>query len=187
MTCNDSNYAADLDGVSTSSYIIQLTDQYVWDRMRVAQPVKYNLISFSSKRQKEVAHSSSEAEYIASASSLKNLLHKQYMMQELGFPQPSMPMFVDNTAVRFMANEWRVTDKSKHINTRYHLLRYHAIKGTIVIYYINTLENIADVGTKPLPFSVHDYLIKKVMEGIMAERQPALIQEPKKRAKRDDK
>jgi len=165
MVCNDSNYAADKDAVSTSSYMLQLTDKYVWDQMEIAMPVNYNLISYASKRQREVAHSSTEAEYIATALSLKNLLHKKYMMDELGFKQSAIPMFIDNTAVKFMANEWKVTDRSKHINVRHHFIRYHAIKGTIVIYYVDTKENGADIGTKPLPFVMHEYLMMKVMDG----------------------
>jgi len=176
MTCTDSNYAADKDGVSTSCYMVQLTDRFVWDKMTTAQPVNLNLVSYASKRQREVTQSSTETEYIAGALSVKNLLHEKYLMEELGFSQPSMPMFFDNTAVRFMANEWKVTEKSKHINTRYHLLRYHAIKGTVVIYYIDTLENVADIGTKPLPVSMHGYLIKKIMDGtVSSEVRPTMV------------
>jgi hypothetical protein len=86
-------------------------------------------------------------------------------MEELGFQQESIPMFIDNTSVKFMANEWKVTENSKHINTRYHFLRSHTIRGTIVIYYVQSEENIADIGTKPLGKLAHDYLMSKFMQG----------------------
>ena len=73
-------------------------------------------------------------------------------------------MFVDNTAMRFMANEWKVSDNSKHINTRYHFLRSHAIRGTMILYYVDTKENVADMGTKPLDKSQHWYLFENVMD-----------------------
>jgi len=165
IASSDSNYAADKDGVSISSYVLQLSDKYYWDHLNIATPVKWNVISYASRRQREVTRSSSEAEYIAAALCLKNILHKKYIMEELGFPQVSVPMFIDNTAVKFMANEWRVTENSKHINTRYHFLRYHAIKETIGIYYVDSEENIADIGTKPLSKQAHEYLMSKFMEG----------------------
>jgi hypothetical protein len=64
-----------------------------------------------------------------------------------------------------MANEWKITENSKHINTRYHFLRSHTIRGTIAIYYVNTKDNIADLGTKPLDYAAHYNLVSKFMEG----------------------
>jgi hypothetical protein len=162
---SDSNYAADRDGVSISSYVLQLADRYYWDHLNIATPTKWNMISYASKRQREVTRSSSESEYVASALCLKNILHKKYVMEELGFPQQEIPLFIDNTSVKFMANEWRVTDNSKHINVRYHFLRSHVIRGTIAIYYVDSEENIADLGTKPLAQTAHDYLMSKIMDG----------------------
>jgi hypothetical protein len=164
IASSDSNYAADRDGVSISSYVLQLTDMYFWDNLHIACPTKWNVISYASKRQREVTRSSSESEYIAAALCLKNVLHKKYIMEELGFKQESIPIFIDNTAVKFMANEWRVTENSKHINTRYHFLRSHTIRGNVAIYYVDSEENIADIGTKPLPRQSHEYVMSKFMQ-----------------------
>lgn len=166
LASSDSNYAADKDAISISSYVLQLADKHYWDHLDIATPTKWNMISYASKRQREVTKSSSESEYIAGALCLKNILHKKYMMEELGFPQPSIPMFVDNTSVKFMANEWKVTDNSKHINVRYHFLRSHTIRETIAIYYVSSEENIADIGTKPLSQNQHEYLMSKFMVGL---------------------
>jgi hypothetical protein len=165
MASSDSNYAADKDGISISSYVLQLADKHYWDHIDIATPTKWNVISYTSKRQREVTRSSTESEYIASALCLKNILHKKYMMEEIGFPQHAIPMFIDNTSVKFMANEWKITDNSKHVNTRYHFLRSHTIRETISIYYVDTEENIADIGTKPLAQKPHEYLMSKFMEG----------------------
>ena len=93
----DSNYAADKDGISTSSYVLQLADKFYWDHLDMARPTEWDVISYTSKRQREVTRSSTESEYIASALCLKNILHKKYMMEELGFPQVNIPLFIDNT------------------------------------------------------------------------------------------
>jgi len=166
IAMSDSNYAGDLDGISISSYVLQLTDQYYWDHLDVATPVEFNMISFISKRQREVGRSTAEPEYISAALTVKNILHKKYMFDEMGFVQPTIPLFLDNTAVKFMASEWRVTENTKHINTRYHFLRFHVIKETVAIYYVPSEENIADLGTKPLPIAAHEYLTSKIMEEV---------------------
>jgi hypothetical protein len=40
--------------------------------------------------------------------------------------------------------------KTKHIDIRHHFLRDHAIKGDIVISYIGTNDQLADIFTNPL-------------------------------------
>ena len=183
IALSDSNYAADKDGVSTSSYVLQLADKYYWDHLEIATPTQWNVISYASRRQREVTRSSSEAEYVAGALCLKNILHKKYIMEELGFKQESIPLFVDNTAVKFMANEWRITENSKHMNVRYHFLRSHTIRGTIAIYYVDSEENIADIGTKPLAFRPHEYLMSKFMEGSSKHESFYKINSRKKRSR----
>lgn len=189
IASSDSNYAADKDGISISSYVLQLADKYYWDHLDVATPTKWNVISYCSKRQREVTRSSTESEYIASALCLKNILHKKYIMDELGFPQHGIPLFIDNVSVKFMANEWKVTENSKHINTRYHFLRSHAIRETISIYYVDTEENLADIGTKPLAKTQHEYLISKFMVGtplhVDLEKRRKLLDRTKKKASND--
>jgi hypothetical protein len=171
LASSDSNYAADKDGISTSSYVLQLADKFYWDHLDVARPTEWNVISYTSKRQREVTRSSTESEYIASALCLKNILHKKYIMEELGFPQINIPLFIDNTSVKFMANEWKITENSKHINTRYHFLRSHVIRQTVSIYYVDSEENIPDIGTKPLAQRQHEYLLNKFMVGSPKERK----------------
>jgi hypothetical protein len=40
--------------------------------------------------------------------------------------------------------------RTKHIDIHHHFLRDHAIKGDIVISYMRTNEQLADIFTKPL-------------------------------------
>ncbi len=183
IATSDSNYAGDADGISVSSHVLQLTDQYYWDHLDVATPVKFNMISYLSRRQREVGRSTAEPEYISAALTVKNILHKKYMFDEMGFKQPTIPMFLDNTAVKFMASEWRVTENSKHINTRYHFLRYHVIKETVAIYYVPSEENIADLGTKPLPIQNHEYLTSKIMEEYGVAKKIAILKNKKRKKK----
>jgi hypothetical protein len=43
-----------------------------------------------------------------------------------------------------------LNDRSKHIDTRFHLIREHEANGQIVVEFIRTEEQLADVLTKAL-------------------------------------
>jgi hypothetical protein len=43
-----------------------------------------------------------------------------------------------------------ILERTKHIDIRHHFLRYHAIKGDIVISHVGTNNQLADIFTKPL-------------------------------------
>jgi hypothetical protein len=40
------------------------------------------------------------------------------------------------------------------------------IRGIVTIYYVDSEENIADIGTKPLAKPAHDYLMLKFMSKV---------------------
>ena len=45
-----------------------------------------------------------------------------------------------------------ISERSKHIAVRYHLIREHVTRGAIVMVDCRTLEMVADCLTKPLAF-----------------------------------
>ena len=52
---------------------------------------------------------------------------------------------------------------TKHISLKYHHFREHVCKGLIEINLIDTLEKVADIFTKALPFPIFNYLRKNMM------------------------
>ena len=52
----------------------------------------------------------------------------------------------------------------KHIAFKYHHFREHVQKGLIETNPIDTLEQVADIFTKALPFPIFNYLRKEIME-----------------------
>jgi len=49
-------------------------------------------------------------------------------------------------------------ERSKHIETRFHLLRDQVNKGKLEIMHCKTEEQVADLLTKPLKISSFEYL-----------------------------
>ena len=58
------------------------------------------------------------------------------------------PLLVDNTYVIKLAKNPRFHDRIKHINTKYHLIRYHKEENTIHLRHCSTNEKIVDIFTK---------------------------------------
>ena len=61
----------------------------------------------------------------------------------------STPLFVDNTPVIQLAKNPKFHDRTKHINTKYHLIRHHVEAKTIPLH-CPTSEQIVDIFTKAL-------------------------------------
>ena len=59
-------------------------------------------------------------------------------------------IFCDNTAAKSLSENPVHHSRSKHIDVRYHFLRDNVAKGTVMIDYVQTEDQIADIFTKPL-------------------------------------
>jgi L-rhamnose isomerase len=62
----------------------------------------------------------------------------------------STPLLVDNTSAIQLAKNPKFHDRTKHINTKYHLIRHHVEIQTIHLNHCSTSEKIADIFTKAL-------------------------------------
>jgi hypothetical protein len=61
-----------------------------------------------------------------------------------------IPLLCDNESVIKIAYNPCKNSRTKHIDIRHHFLSDHAIKGDIVISYVGTNGQLADIFTKPL-------------------------------------
>jgi hypothetical protein len=106
----------------------------------------------SSKQEKTVADSTTEAEYIAASEAAKEAVWIRKFVFELGVvPSASGPMdlYCDNSGIA-QAKEPRSYQKSKHVLRRYHLICEIIDRGDVKIYKVHTDLNIADPLTKAL-------------------------------------
>ena len=72
-------------------------------------------------------------------------------------------VFEDNSGAIELAKAPKICPHTKHIALKYHHFKEHIRKGLIEINPIDTLEQVADIFTKALPFPIFNYLRKKMM------------------------
>jgi len=108
-------------------------------------------IVWQSKRQSTVALSSAEAEYMALTETLKLCMYVMMIsnFMKIDLPLP-FPILCDSQSAIQMARNPVSSQRTRHINIRYHYIREQVILGNITIVYLQTDEMLADIFTKPL-------------------------------------
>ncbi|GKD89916.1 retrovirus-related pol polyprotein from transposon TNT 1-94 [Tanacetum coccineum] len=120
------------------------------------------LVSWSSKRQKSVAISSTEAEYIALSGCCAQVLWMRSQLTDYGFGFNKIPMYCDNkSAIALCCNNVQHS-RSKHIDIRFHFIKEHVENGVIELYFVNTEYQLADIFTKALGRERIEFLINKL-------------------------
>lgn len=117
-------------------------------------------ITWASQRQSVVAQSTTEAEYIALAFGTKEALWIKYFLDELGLAQKSIVINVDNQSAIKLAKNSEFHKKTKHIDVRFHFIKDECNKGNIVVKYVESSNQLADIFTKPLSRSVFLNLVR---------------------------
>ncbi|GJT33342.1 retrovirus-related pol polyprotein from transposon TNT 1-94 [Tanacetum coccineum] len=108
------------------------------------------LVSWSSKRQKSAAISSTEAEYIAMSGCCAQILWMRSQLTDYGLGFNKIPMYCDNkSAIALSCNNVQHS-RSKHIDIRFHFIKEHVENGVIELYFVNTEYQLADIFTKAL-------------------------------------
>ena len=117
-------------------------------------------ILWGSKMQPLVALSTTEAEYIALSSALREVIAIMNLITELcsnGFPAlhttPNVVcrVFEDNKSCLEIATNHKSRPRTKHLSVRLHHFRSYVKAKLINIEHISTKDQIADIFTKPLP------------------------------------
>jgi hypothetical protein len=107
-------------------------------------------ISWTSRAQKTVALSSTEAEYMALSDCSRQVVWVRTLLGELGYHFKPIPICGDNQGSIFIASNPVTEKRSKHIDIRYHYIRDVIRKGIVEVYFIEGEENPADLLTKNL-------------------------------------
>nr|GEW99989.1 retrotransposon protein, putative, unclassified [Tanacetum cinerariifolium] len=134
------------------------------------QFMRDRLISWSSKRQKSVAISSTKAEYIALSGCCAKILWMRSQFTDNGIGFNKIPMCCDNkSAIALCCNNVQHS-RSKHIDIRYHFIKEQVENGVIKLYFINTEYQLADLFTKALGRDRIEFLINKMGMKILRQR-----------------
>ena len=122
-------------------------------------------ISWRSRKQRTVATSTCEAEYMALAMATKHHLWLQRALKELLKRPITAALSVDSNSALDLANNAKINDRSKHIDIAYHFTREKVEDGSLNLLHVPSSENLADICTKGLPRPSHDHLCTLIFTG----------------------
>lgn len=105
-------------------------------------------ISWKSHKQATVALSSTEAEYVALGEAVQESIWLAQLCNELGMMTTPIGISCDNQSAIMLAESTGYRPRTKHIDIKYHFLRQHVEQKNIMVTFVPTDENVADVLTK---------------------------------------
>jgi hypothetical protein len=110
-----------------------------------------NPVSWLSQKQRVVAPSSCEAEFIAGAAAACQATWLGRLIEDVTGKKASPPRLkMDNMAAIALCKNPVLHDRSKHIDTKFHYIRECVDRGDINVEFVGTKEQLADILTKPL-------------------------------------
>ncbi|KAJ9557645.1 hypothetical protein OSB04_012259 [Centaurea solstitialis] len=140
-----------LEGYSDASWIDQTSDSKSTSGWIFT--LAGGAISWASKRQTCIAHSTMEAEFIALAAAGKEAEWIRDLLSDIRLwdvPMPSIPMYCDSEATLSKVYNVVYNGKSRHIGLRHNYVRQLFENGTIKVVFVKSSKNLADPLTKPL-------------------------------------
>ncbi|XP_020704080.1 uncharacterized protein LOC110115244 [Dendrobium catenatum] len=109
------------------------------------------LVSWTVKKQSTVSRSSTESEYRALATATADTIWIRKLLADFRVDHNSpVDMFCDNTSTIALANNPVIHARTKHIEIDQRFVREHIQNRVIRLLPISTIDQLADILTKPL-------------------------------------
>ena len=106
-------------------------------------------ISWKSKTGRSVTLSSCEAEYVGLSELAKEVIFAKQVLESMGFNvEYPIIIHVDNIGAIYLANNHCASQRTKHVDTRFHFVREFVEDGILKIVFVRSEENDADIFTK---------------------------------------
>ena len=154
MFC-DSNYATDKETRKSVSGLVATLGG--------------KLLTCSSKTQRTVTLSSTEAEYVALSACAQEVKFVSMLLEEMTEVGKPSVIYEDNQGVIFLAKNRQVGIRKKHIDIRHNFLRDMVEEKDIDIQYIQSEENPADIMTKNTSEADLTRHMRRITEGELWE------------------
>lgn len=152
------DYALTYDGASNESLVAYTDSDWASDPSNRRSQTGFfamlanGIICWKSRAQKTVAHSSTEAEYMALSDCSKLCLWLINLLSEVGYKKVTpVPIHGDNQGSIFNGQNPVTEGRTKHIDIRYHAIREYVEENKVEIFFVSGSDNPADMFTKNLP------------------------------------
>ena len=107
------------------------------------------------------ALSSAEAEYMALSLCTQEVLWIRALLKDLGLEQVGATwVWEDNQGAIGLASNAGYNARTKHVDIRHHFIRDNVPQDIIVVKYISTVDQLADMLTKALGTKRLRYLLQ---------------------------
>jgi len=113
-------------------------------------------VSWESRKQRTVALSSTEAEYMSLSEGTKEAVYLKRLLRELGTDVDCVKLSNDNSGAQKLAMNPIYHARTKHIDIRHHFVREAIAAGFVRLQHLATEKMPADILTKALTKSKHE-------------------------------
>lgn len=120
------------------------------------------LIDWCCRKQTCVALSSTEAEFIALAEACQQAVFLKNIFEDFGKEIVNIIMYEDNQAALKMLDHGKMSNRTKHIETKYNFIKDLKQKNIIKFEYCPTNDMLADLLTKPMSQEKLSYFKKEL-------------------------
>ncbi|GJS95711.1 reverse transcriptase domain-containing protein [Tanacetum coccineum] len=118
--------------------------------------------SWSLKKQKSTAISTTEAEYMAMSGCCAQILWMRSQLTDYDFTFNKIPLYCDNRcAIALCCNNVQHS-QSKHSDIRHHFIHEQIEKGMVELYFVTIDYQLADIFTKALPRERFEFLFSRL-------------------------
>jgi hypothetical protein len=107
-------------------------------------------VAASSKRQRIVALSSMESEFMGAHTAARNCAWRGSYLKYAGLPPPfPLPILEDNTAAIYLSRKHNLNaPRTRHMNVRWHWLQQQVLGNQVILHHLRTSFQVADILTK---------------------------------------
>lgn len=114
------------------------------------------VIGWACRKQNCVSLSSTEAEFIALSDACQEIAWLRRLLSDINNEcKQSTLLYEDNQSCLKLIKEEKFSNRTKHIDTKFHFVKDYMDKGVVKCEYCPTGLMVADLLTKPLPVSKH--------------------------------